>query len=241
MPWKFEAGTPDIAAAIGLGAAAEYLMDVGMDRVREHERELVSYALESARELPTSSSTARWIPTCAAGSSRSTFRASIPTTSPRSSTARGRRSGRPPLHDAAPRTARPRRDGARFVQRLLDSRGCRRPRRRAQRGHRALRRLTTRSFRTRRRRTRSTGQWLGERPEISTSVTGLPMTNVTVRRSTSIATTRFVRRPPPPSRPESCAACGAGRAGNRCAPSAGRRARPTIVRSGTVMSTERPR
>ncbi len=53
IPWKFEAGTPDIAAAIGLGAAAEYLMDIGMDRVRDHERELVAYALELLpRELP---------------------------------------------------------------------------------------------------------------------------------------------------------------------------------------------
>ncbi len=53
VPWKFEAGTPDIAAAIGLGAAAEYLMAVGMDRVREHERDLVAYTLELLpREIP---------------------------------------------------------------------------------------------------------------------------------------------------------------------------------------------
>jgi cysteine desulfurase / selenocysteine lyase len=45
IPWKFEAGTPDIAAEIGLGAAAEYLMAIGMDRVREHEVELLGYAL----------------------------------------------------------------------------------------------------------------------------------------------------------------------------------------------------
>jgi cysteine desulfurase/selenocysteine lyase len=54
IPWKFEAGTPDIAAAIGLGAAAEYLTDLGMDNAREHERELVAYALEVLpRELPS--------------------------------------------------------------------------------------------------------------------------------------------------------------------------------------------
>ena len=47
IPWKFEAGTPDIAAAIGLGAAAEYLGGLGMDRVREHERELVAYTLDA--------------------------------------------------------------------------------------------------------------------------------------------------------------------------------------------------
>jgi len=49
IPWKFEAGTPDIAAAIGLGVAAEYLMALGMDRVREHEKELLGYALDVLR------------------------------------------------------------------------------------------------------------------------------------------------------------------------------------------------
>jgi cysteine desulfurase / selenocysteine lyase len=53
IPWKFEAGTPDVAAAIGLGAAADYLRDLGMDSVREHERELVHYALDTLpREVP---------------------------------------------------------------------------------------------------------------------------------------------------------------------------------------------
>ena len=53
IPWKFEAGTPDIAAEIGLGAAAEYLMALGMDHVREHERQLLTYALvELQREHP---------------------------------------------------------------------------------------------------------------------------------------------------------------------------------------------
>jgi cysteine desulfurase/selenocysteine lyase len=53
IPWKFEAGTPDIAAEIGLGAAAEYLMALGMDNVREHERELLTYALVALkREHP---------------------------------------------------------------------------------------------------------------------------------------------------------------------------------------------
>ncbi|TME84923.1 MAG: aminotransferase class V-fold PLP-dependent enzyme, partial [Chloroflexi bacterium] len=54
IPWKFEAGTPDIAAAIGFGAAAEYLMGLDMRRVRNHERELTAYTLEKLpRELPT--------------------------------------------------------------------------------------------------------------------------------------------------------------------------------------------
>jgi cysteine desulfurase/selenocysteine lyase len=53
IPWKFEAGTPDIAAGIGLGAAAEYLGQLGMDRVREHERELLTYAFAALeREHP---------------------------------------------------------------------------------------------------------------------------------------------------------------------------------------------
>ncbi|MDL2335811.1 MAG: SufS family cysteine desulfurase [Chloroflexota bacterium] len=46
VPYKFEAGTPDISAAIGLGAALDYLSDLGMDHVRAHERELVEYALK---------------------------------------------------------------------------------------------------------------------------------------------------------------------------------------------------
>src|SRR3954463_14077880 len=46
VPWKFEAGTPAVADAIGLGTAADYLMEIGMDAVREHERGLVQYALD---------------------------------------------------------------------------------------------------------------------------------------------------------------------------------------------------
>ncbi len=53
VPWKFEAGTPDIAAAIGLGAAIDYLGALGMERVRAHERGLTEYALEALpREVP---------------------------------------------------------------------------------------------------------------------------------------------------------------------------------------------
>ncbi|HET9521962.1 MAG TPA: cysteine desulfurase [Candidatus Limnocylindrales bacterium] len=46
IPWKFEAGTPAVADAIGLGVAADYLRGLGMDAVREHERDLVAYALD---------------------------------------------------------------------------------------------------------------------------------------------------------------------------------------------------
>lgn len=44
LPYKFEAGTPDIAGAIGLGAALEYVMNLGMDRVAAHEHDLLEYA-----------------------------------------------------------------------------------------------------------------------------------------------------------------------------------------------------
>ncbi len=44
LPWKFEAGTPPIAEAVGLGAAVRYLEAIGMDRVRAHEVELTAYA-----------------------------------------------------------------------------------------------------------------------------------------------------------------------------------------------------
>jgi cysteine desulfurase/selenocysteine lyase len=53
IPWKFEAGTPAVGDAIGLGVAAGYLMGLDMDAVREHERALVAYALEVLpREVP---------------------------------------------------------------------------------------------------------------------------------------------------------------------------------------------
>jgi cysteine desulfurase/selenocysteine lyase len=47
VPWKFEAGTPAIAEAVGLGAAVDYLENLGMDDVRAHERELTQYALDA--------------------------------------------------------------------------------------------------------------------------------------------------------------------------------------------------
>jgi cysteine desulfurase/selenocysteine lyase len=49
IPWKFEAGTPAVGDAIGLGVAAEYLSAIGMDAVREHERDLVEYSLETLK------------------------------------------------------------------------------------------------------------------------------------------------------------------------------------------------
>jgi len=45
VPYRFEAGTPDVSAAIGLGAALDYLSKVGLQHVRAHEKDLVDYAL----------------------------------------------------------------------------------------------------------------------------------------------------------------------------------------------------
>jgi cysteine desulfurase/selenocysteine lyase len=50
LPWKFEAGTPPIAEAIGLAAAVEYLDTLGMDAVREHEVSLTGYAMRALKE-----------------------------------------------------------------------------------------------------------------------------------------------------------------------------------------------
>ena len=46
IPWKFEAGTPNIADVIAFGAALSYLQRLGMDQVRDHERQLTAYALK---------------------------------------------------------------------------------------------------------------------------------------------------------------------------------------------------
>ncbi|MEK6574824.1 MAG: aminotransferase class V-fold PLP-dependent enzyme, partial [Chloroflexota bacterium] len=52
LPHKFEAGTPAIAEAIGLGAAVDYLSSIGMGAVSQHEREIIGYALERLEEVP---------------------------------------------------------------------------------------------------------------------------------------------------------------------------------------------
>jgi len=51
IPHKFEAGTPPIAAAIGLGAAVDYLESVGLDRIAAHEHDLLTYATEAFAQL----------------------------------------------------------------------------------------------------------------------------------------------------------------------------------------------
>ncbi|MBL6961720.1 MAG: cysteine desulfurase [Anaerolineales bacterium] len=52
VPYKFEAGTPAIAEAIGFGAAAEYLSNIGMDAIEAHEQSITEYVLERLEEIP---------------------------------------------------------------------------------------------------------------------------------------------------------------------------------------------
>ncbi|HEM3868111.1 TPA: cysteine desulfurase [Streptococcus suis] len=52
LPWKFEAGTPNIAGAIGLGAAIDYLTEIGMDTIQAHEAELVDYVFPKLQAIP---------------------------------------------------------------------------------------------------------------------------------------------------------------------------------------------
>jgi cysteine desulfurase / selenocysteine lyase len=52
LPYKFEAGTPPIAEAVGLGAAVDYLAGLAMERVRAHERSLTAYMLERLADVP---------------------------------------------------------------------------------------------------------------------------------------------------------------------------------------------
>jgi len=52
IPYKFEAGTPAIAEAVGFGVAVDYLSSVGMDAIANHEGEIIAYALERLEEIP---------------------------------------------------------------------------------------------------------------------------------------------------------------------------------------------
>ena len=51
LPYKFEAGTPNIADVIGFGAAVDYLNSLGMDKVRDHEIELTKYAMDAMKDI----------------------------------------------------------------------------------------------------------------------------------------------------------------------------------------------
>ena len=52
VPYKFEAGTPNYVQAIGLGTAVEYLSNIGMENVQEHEKKLTEYAIEKLKTIP---------------------------------------------------------------------------------------------------------------------------------------------------------------------------------------------
>ena len=51
LPYKFEAGTPNIAEAIGLGVAVDYLQHIGLEKIRQHEKEITGYALDRLKDL----------------------------------------------------------------------------------------------------------------------------------------------------------------------------------------------
>jgi cysteine desulfurase/selenocysteine lyase len=51
LPWKFEGGTPIIGGVIGLGAAIDFLNEIGLENIERHEKKLVSYAMEQMREI----------------------------------------------------------------------------------------------------------------------------------------------------------------------------------------------
>jgi cysteine desulfurase/selenocysteine lyase len=52
LPWKFEAGTPAIAEAVGLGAAVDYLSGIGMEEIHAYEQYITGYALEALSDVP---------------------------------------------------------------------------------------------------------------------------------------------------------------------------------------------
>ncbi len=143
IPWKFEAGTPAVADAIGLGVAAEYLMAIGMDcgsRARARARRVRAGCAAARGPLHRALRAAR------PGSprrGRAVQPARHPPTRRRAGARplRDRGSRRPPLHDAAARAARPCRHGPRQLQRLHDDRRHRPPGGRPQRGPARLQRL----------------------------------------------------------------------------------------------------
>src|SRR5919204_379024 len=52
LPYKFEAGTQPIAEAVGFGAALDYISEIGLEAIEQHEHELAAYALERLTEVP---------------------------------------------------------------------------------------------------------------------------------------------------------------------------------------------
>ncbi|MFP4395815.1 MAG: cysteine desulfurase [Anaerolineales bacterium] len=52
LPYKFEAGTPPIAEVVGMGAAVDFLTEIGLEKIHAHEQAVVAYALERVTEVP---------------------------------------------------------------------------------------------------------------------------------------------------------------------------------------------
>jgi cysteine desulfurase / selenocysteine lyase len=52
LPYKFEAGAPNIAGAIGLGTALDYVQELGLENIARHESEVLAYATEELRKIP---------------------------------------------------------------------------------------------------------------------------------------------------------------------------------------------
>jgi cysteine desulfurase/selenocysteine lyase len=52
LPYKFEAGTPNIAGTIGLGAAVDYINEIGLDRIQSYEHELLAYGTAQLERIP---------------------------------------------------------------------------------------------------------------------------------------------------------------------------------------------
>jgi cysteine desulfurase / selenocysteine lyase len=52
LPYKFEAGTPPIAEVVGLGAAVDFLAEIGMEAIHEHEQAIIAYAMPRLEEIP---------------------------------------------------------------------------------------------------------------------------------------------------------------------------------------------
>ena len=145
IPWKFEAGTPAVGDAIGLGVAADYLSGAGHGRrppARARARRLRPRDArprgpgDRAVRADGPGPARRGDPVQPAGHPS-------PRCRPGPRPFRDRRPGRPPLHDAAPRAARPGGDRPGQLQRLLDPRGHRRPRRGPGRGAASLRGVAT--------------------------------------------------------------------------------------------------
>ena len=126
LPYKFEAGTPNIAGAIGLGAALDYLNGIGLEAVAAHEHELLAYATEALAAIPG----LRLIGTAPRQGERPVVRAGRrPSARHRHDARPGRhrRPHRPPLLPAGDGPLRRAGHGARLVRLLQHARGDRRP------------------------------------------------------------------------------------------------------------------